>query len=158
MNAFRRSGSARPSSFLAFFHDSLRRWRAARIVSRQHTSPNRSRTQPTRRRKVQRGAGSAPSSGGVAAVRWAAQSASPSSASRGGQKRDGGARAPERKRVGAVLVIGVHPAQHRVGSPARAQGHLGGATVLGDVKQGERTLAGLGVPQKATLQKGITPA
>src|SRR4051812_45404120 len=40
--------------------------------------------------KVQRGAGSAPSRGGVAAVRWAAQTTSPSSASRRGQKRDGG--------------------------------------------------------------------
>ena len=58
MNACRRSGSARPSSFLAFFHDSLRRCRTARIVSRQHLSPKRSRTQWTRRRKVQRGAGS----------------------------------------------------------------------------------------------------
>ena len=46
-------------------------------------------TQWTRRRKVQRGAGSAPSRGGVAAVRWAAQTTSPSSASRRGQKRDG---------------------------------------------------------------------
>src|SRR4051794_14844247 len=45
MNACRRSGSARPSSFLAFFHDSLRRCRTARIVSRQHLSPKRSRTQ-----------------------------------------------------------------------------------------------------------------
>src|SRR6187200_811723 len=51
--------------------------------------PKRSRTQWTRRRKVQRGAGSAPSRGGVAAVRWAAQTTSPSSASRRGQKRGG---------------------------------------------------------------------
>ncbi len=89
MNACRRSGLARPSSFLAFFHDSLRRCRAARIVSRQHTNPNRSRTQPTRRCNVQRGAGSAPATGGVAAARWAARIVSPSSAVRCGQKRDG---------------------------------------------------------------------
>src|SRR4051812_38243074 len=44
---------------------------------------------PTRRRNVQRGAGSAPSMGRVAAVRWAAQTTSPSSAVRCGQKRDG---------------------------------------------------------------------
>src|SRR3954467_2041650 len=61
---------------LAAFQDSLRRCRAARIVSRQHTRPNRSRTQPTRRRNVQRGAGLAPTMGGVAAVRWAAQTTS----------------------------------------------------------------------------------
>src|SRR3954449_6607606 len=89
INACRRSGSARPSSFLAFFQDSVRRCRAVRIVSRQHLSPKRSRTQPTRRRNVQRGAGSAPSMGRVAAVRWAAQTTSPSSALRGGQKRLG---------------------------------------------------------------------
>src|SRR5215213_95955 len=68
------------------FQDNLRRCRAARIVSRQHPSPNRSRTPPTRRRNVQRGAGSAPTTGGVAAVRWAVRIASLSSASRRGQK------------------------------------------------------------------------
>src|SRR4051795_3026633 len=61
MNACRCSGLARPSSFLAFVHDSLRRGRTTRIVSRQHSRPKRSRPQPTRRRNVQRGAGSAPS-------------------------------------------------------------------------------------------------
>ena len=89
LNACRRSGSARPSSFLAFFHDSLRRCRAVRIVSRQSTNPNRSPAQPTRRRSVQRGAGLAPPMGGVAAVRWAVRTTWPSSASRRGQKRDG---------------------------------------------------------------------
>ena len=78
--------------------DSLRRCRTARMVSRQHLSPKRSRTQWTRRRKVQRGAGSAPSRGGVAAVRWAAQTTSPSSASRHGQK---GRRPPVRRNVSA---------------------------------------------------------
>src|SRR4051795_1493020 len=92
MNACRRSGSARPSNFLAFFQDSLRRCRAARIVSRQHTRPKRSRTQPTRRRNVQRGAGSAPARGGVAAVRWAVRIVSPRLAGGGGEKKGGGRR------------------------------------------------------------------
>src|SRR4029450_4586550 len=98
MNACPRSGSARPSSFLAFFHDSLRRCRAARIVSRQQRQPKRSRTYSTSRFRVQRGAGSAPSRGGVAAVRWAAQTASRSAAAifaqRGGGHRCRGTRAP----------------------------------------------------------------
>jgi hypothetical protein len=100
MKACRRVGSARPSNFFAFFHDSSRRCRAARIVSRQQTMPNRSCTQPTRRLSVQRGAGSAPATGGVAAVRWAMRTVSPSAASRRGQKgavvrRCGGRRAPQ---------------------------------------------------------------
>src|SRR4051812_49555484 len=95
MNACRRSGSARPSSFLAFFHDNLRRCRAARIVSRQHLSPKRSPAQWTRRRKVQRGGGSAPLRGGVAAVRWAAQTTATKSASRRGGKRAATARVVE---------------------------------------------------------------
>ena len=45
---------ARPSSFLAFFHDNCSRCRAAQIVSRQQVQPNRSPTQRTRRRSVQR--------------------------------------------------------------------------------------------------------
>src|SRR4051812_49586215 len=89
MNACRRSGSARPSSFLAFFHDSLRRCRTARIVSRQHLSPKRSRTQWTRRRKGQRGGGSAPSFGGGGARRLGAPNTSPRSASPRGEKKDG---------------------------------------------------------------------
>src|SRR3954453_4395633 len=65
--ASRRSGSARPSSFLAFFHDRSNRRSAARMVSRQHRRPNRSRTNATRRLSVKRGGGSAPATGGLAA-------------------------------------------------------------------------------------------
>src|SRR4051812_4271565 len=178
MNACRRSGSARPSSFLAFFHDSLRRCRTARIVSRQHLSPKRSRTPWTRRRKGQRGGGSAPSRGGGAAGRWGAPTTPPRSASRCGQKKGGGrpwggtggppcagrrrpprrvrlravgkkgtaaARAAERERVRALGIVGVHPLHHGVSPPARAHRHLGGAAVLGDVKQSQRPLTGAGV-------------
>ena len=69
-----------------FFQDSFRRCRAARIVSRQQLRPNFSRTQPTRRRSVQRGAGSAPATGGAAAERWAARTVSPRPASISGQR------------------------------------------------------------------------
>src|SRR4051795_9886983 len=59
-----------------------------------------------------------------------------------GKKGTATAGAAERERVGAALVIGVHPAQHGVGPPARAPGHLGGAPALRDLKQGERALTG----------------
>ena len=62
-----------------------------------------------------------------------------------GKKGTASAGAAERERVGAALVVGVHPIHHRVSSPARAPGHLGGAAVLGDVKQSQRPLAGAGV-------------
>jgi hypothetical protein len=62
-----------------------------------------------------------------------------------GKKGTAAAGAAERERGGAALVIGVHPAQNRVGPPARAQGHLGGAAVLSDVEEGERALAGAGM-------------
>ena len=62
-----------------------------------------------------------------------------------GKKGTAAARAAERERVGAALVIGVHPLHHRVSPPACAPGHLGGAAVLGDVKEGERPLAGAGM-------------
>ena len=62
-----------------------------------------------------------------------------------GKKGTAAARAAERERVGAALVIGVHPIHHRVSPPACAHGHLGGAAVLGDVKQSQRPLAGAGV-------------
>src|SRR3982750_4514969 len=84
--ACRRCGSARPSSFLAFFHDNPRRCRAARIVSRQQVRPNRSPTQPTRRRSVQRGGGSAPATGGGGGGGWAARIVSPRPASISGQR------------------------------------------------------------------------
>src|SRR5215213_9151589 len=89
MKASRRAGSARPSSFLAFFHDRPSRCRAARTLSRQHERANRARTKPTSRLSVQRGFGSAPPSGGPAASRWAAQTAAPSAAWISGQRGDG---------------------------------------------------------------------
>ena len=89
MKASRRAGSARPSSFLAFFHDRPSRCRAARMVSRQHGRANRARTKPTSRRSVQRGFGSAPATGGPAASRWAARTAAPSAAWISGQRGDG---------------------------------------------------------------------
>ncbi len=89
MKAFRRSRLARPRSFLAFFHDRSSRCRAARMVSRQQRRPNRACTLTTRRLSVQRGAGSAPATGGAAAPRWAARTSSPSVASISGQRGDG---------------------------------------------------------------------
>jgi len=62
-----------------------------------------------------------------------------------GKKGTAAARAAERERVGAALIIGVHPIHHRVGPPTRAQGHLRGAAVLGDVKQSKGPLAGAGM-------------
>ena len=100
--------------------------------------------------------------GGVAAVRWAAQIASPSSASRRGQKGTAAAGAPERERVGAALVIGVDPTHYSVGPSARAHGHLGGAAVLGDVEQSKCPLARAGMRriqgQVAQVLRGLTPA
>src|SRR3954463_8537004 len=51
-----------------------------------------------------------------------------------GKKGTAAARTTERERVGAALVIGVHPAHHGVSPPACAPGHLRGAAVLGDVE------------------------
>ncbi len=82
-------GSARPSSSLAFFHDRPSRRSAARIVSRQHSRPNRSRTKPARRLSVQRGFGSAPATGGLAACRCAARTSSPTAAAMSGQRGGG---------------------------------------------------------------------
>ena len=112
-NACRRSGSARPSSFLAFFQDSLRRCRAARIVSRQHANPKRSRGQPTRRRKVQRGAGSAPTRGGVGGCALSGADR-PRRVRLGGAGKKGttAAGAAERERVRTLGIVGVHPTQH----------------------------------------------
>jgi hypothetical protein len=62
---------ALPSSFLAFCHDKSSRCRMVRMVSRQQQRPNRARTNPPRRRNVQRGFGSAPTMGGQAAC-WCA--------------------------------------------------------------------------------------
>ena len=54
-----------------------------------------------------------------------------------GKKGTAAAGAAERERVRTLGIGGVHPAQHSVGSPARAPGHLGGAAVLSDVEQSE---------------------
>ena len=89
MNTSRRSGSARPSSFLAFFHDRSSRCRAARMVSRQRRTLKRSRTKLTRRRKVQRGFGFAPATGGAAACCRAVRTASPRAAAMSGQRGGG---------------------------------------------------------------------
>ena len=62
-----------------------------------------------------------------------------------GKKGTAATGAAERERVGTLGIVGVHPAQHGVGPPARAPGHLGGAAVLGDVKQSQRPLAGAGM-------------
>ena len=109
MKACRCSGSARPSNFLAFFHDSARRCRAARMVSRQTLRPKRSRTNATRRLRVKRGAGSAPSTGGAAAAPWAARTTSPRLAAVRAQRGDGrrcghrpGPRGPVRDRHAAT--------------------------------------------------------
>src|SRR3954453_18805591 len=79
-----------------------------------------------------------------------------------GKKGTATARAAERKRVGAALIIGVHPAQPGGGPPARAPGHLGGAAVLGDVKQSECPLAGAGMRcaqrQVTQVVRRLTPA
>src|SRR4029079_3612792 len=79
-----------------------------------------------------------------------------------GKKGTASARAAERERVRALGVVGVHPAQHGVGPPTRAPGHLGGAAVLGDVKQSQRPLtgAGMGCAQSQVTQvvRRLTPA
>jgi hypothetical protein len=58
--------------------------------------------------------------------------------------------------------IPAYSADHRVGPPARAHGHLGGAAVLGDVEQGEGPLAGAGMRcaqgQVAQVLRCLTPA
>ena len=79
-----------------------------------------------------------------------------------GKKGTATAGAAERKRVGTLGVIGVHLIHHRVRTPARAPGHLGGATVLGDVNQSQRPLAGAGVRcaqgQVPQVLRRLTPA
>jgi hypothetical protein len=78
------------------------------------------------------------------------------------KKGTAAARTTERERVGAALVIGVHPIHHRVSPPTRAPGHLGGAAVLGDVKQSQRPLAGAGMRcaqgQVTQVLRRLTPA
>src|SRR4051794_36437607 len=63
----------------------------------------------------------------------------------GGKRGTAAACAAERERVGAALVIGVHPIHHGMGPPARAHGRLRRAAVLGDVEQSKRPLAGAGM-------------
>ena len=79
-----------------------------------------------------------------------------------GKKGTAAARAAERERVGAALIIGVHPIHHRVSPPACAHGHLGGAAVLGDVEEGEGPLTGAGMGcahgQLTQVLRRLTPA
>jgi len=79
-----------------------------------------------------------------------------------GKKGTAAAGAAERKRVGTLGVVGVHPVHHRVSPPARAPGHLGGAAALGDVKQSKRPLAGAGMGcaqgQVAQVLRRLAPA
>jgi hypothetical protein len=62
-----------------------------------------------------------------------------------GKKGTAAPSAMERERVRTLGVVGRDPAQHGVGPPARAHGHLGGAAALGDVEQSKRPLARAGV-------------
>ena len=70
--------------------------------------------------------------------------------------------AAEHERVGAAPIVGVHPIHHRVSPPTRARGDLGGAAVLGDVKQSQGPLAGAGMRriqgQVAQVLRRLTPA
>jgi hypothetical protein len=79
-----------------------------------------------------------------------------------GKKGTAAARAAERERVGAALIIGVHPIHHRVSPPTRAPGHLGGAAVLSDVKQSKGPLARAGMRcaqgQMTQVLRRLTPA
>ena len=79
-----------------------------------------------------------------------------------GKKGTASARAAERERVGAALIIGVHPIHHGVSPPACAPGDLRGTAVLGDVEQSERPLTGAGVrrahSQVAQILWRLTPA
>ena len=79
-----------------------------------------------------------------------------------GKKGTATAGAAERERVRTLGIVGVHPVHHRVRPPARAHGHLGGAAVLSDVKQGKGPLAGAGMRriqgQVAQVLRRLTPA
>ena len=79
-----------------------------------------------------------------------------------GKKGTAAAGAAERERVRALGVVGVHPIHHRVSPPARAQGHLRGAAVLSDVKEGKGPLAAAGVGcaqgQVTQVLRRLTPA
>ena len=89
MNSLRRTGSARPSSLRAFFHENPHRCRAQRMLSRHSRRSKRSCTNATRRLSVQRGGGSAPARGGSAAACWAVRIALPRAAAIRGQKGGG---------------------------------------------------------------------
>ena len=79
-----------------------------------------------------------------------------------GKKGTAAPGATESERVGTLGVVGVHPAYHSVGPPARAHGHLRGAAMLSDVKQGERTFARAGMRcaqgQVTQVFRRLTPA
>jgi hypothetical protein len=141
MKACRCSGSARPSSFLAFFHDSARRCRAARMVSRQTLRPKCSRTNATRRLGVKRGVGTAPSTGGAATAPWAARTTSPRLAAVRAQRGTAAGAAIGQGR-GALCGIGMQPTHHGLRMAPGACRHLGGTASLSNVIEGERALAG----------------
>jgi hypothetical protein len=83
--------------------------------------------------------------GGVAAVRGAARTTWPSSASRRAQKGTTAAGAAKRARVGTLGVVGVHPAHHGLGMASGAPGQARGAPALRDLEEGERALPRAGV-------------
>ena len=79
-----------------------------------------------------------------------------------GKKGTATARAAERERVGAALVIGVHPIHHGLGMAPGARGHARGARALCDLieSKGPLTGAGMGRAQGdvAHILRGPTPA
>ncbi len=103
--------------------------------------PNASRTQPTRRRKVQRGAGSAPARGGAAAVRWAAPTTPPRPAATSGQ-RGAATGAPVGQRFRTAGVGEMQPLHHGLRVAARARRNACGAALLGDFVERQEALAG----------------
>ena len=152
MNAALRSRLARPSSFLAF-HDRPSRCRAARTVSRQHRRPKRSRTNATRRLSVQRGAGSAPAMGGQAACCRAVRISWPRMVATRAQ-RGAATGALISQRLGAVLVVTVHPLQHGLRTAASPFGHRRGATASRNVVQRQKAFvrAGTGGTERQAPQ------
>src|SRR3954469_3500583 len=134
MNACRRSGSARPSNFLAFFQTAC--GGAGPRGSSRDSTRARSARGPSRPGGATSSAGLDPPLLGGGWPPCAGPRRPPRRVRLRGADKKGTAPAvaAERKRVGAALVRGGPPAQPRVGPPARAHGHLGGAAVLGDVK------------------------
>jgi hypothetical protein len=140
MNSIRRAGSARPSSLRAFFQENPSRCRAARMLSRHSRRSKRSCANATKRLSVQRGGGSAPAIGGSAAACWAVRIALPRAAAIRGQK-GAAAAAPITQRRGAVFVVGMHPAHHRLRMAPATGGDLRRAPALCNLMQREKPLA-----------------